>query len=158
MGTIAHVKFMQGYVQLALEYKVPPMIFRWDAEGWRRATAQNNGAALDDTAIALAVQMVHALEEMGVPLLDEIYQLPLDADPDSRMEQAVRILDNLKPGITHFAIHAAKDTPELRAIASDWACRVADYQTFMRTELRDRIQDMGLHVIGYRALQTLMEA
>jgi len=158
MGTVAHAKFMQGYIQLALKYRVPPMMLRLDEEGWRRVTDQHKGAALDESAIALAVQMVHTLEEMGVPLLDEISHLPLDADPDTRLEQAMQAFEDLKPGITHFIIHAANDTPELRAIAPDWACRVADYQTFMKTELGEHIQNTGVHVIGYRAIQAVMEA
>jgi predicted glycoside hydrolase/deacetylase ChbG (UPF0249 family) len=158
MGTVAHPKFMQGYIQLALKYQVPPMMLRLDEEGWRRVADQHKGAALDDSAIALVVQMVHTLEEMGIPLLDEISHLPLDANPNTRLEQAMQAFEDLKPGITHFIIHAAKDTPELRAIAPDWACRVADYHTFMKMELREHIQNLGLHVIGYRAIQAVMGA
>jgi len=156
MGTDAHMKFMQSYIQLALKYKVPPMMLRLDEEGWRRLTNEQKGPALDEPAIQLAAQMVRSLEEMGVPLLDGIGGLRLDADPDSRLEQARRAFDGLGPGITHFIIHAAKDTPELRAITSDWACRVADFRTFLMEELRAHIHRLGLNVIGYRAIQAVM--
>jgi predicted glycoside hydrolase/deacetylase ChbG (UPF0249 family) len=156
MGTIAHVKFMELYIQLAQKYKVPPMMLRLDEDGWRRVAGEHKGAALDESAIAKAVQMVHTLEEMGMPLLDNITHLLLDANPDTRLDQAKQAFENLQPGITHFIIHAAKDTPELRAITPDWACRVADYKTFMREELRQHIQKLGLHVIGYRAIQKIM--
>jgi hypothetical protein len=156
MGTVGHVKFMQSYIALALKYKVPPMMLRLDEDGWRRLASQQIGPALDDTTIRLATQMVQSLEEMGVPLLDAIHQLPLDADPDLRLAQARQALNSVGPGITHFIIHAARDTPELRAITPDWACRVADYQTFMTAELRAHILGGGVNVIGYRAIQSVM--
>lgn len=119
---------------------------------------EHRGAALDEGAIAMAVQFVRTLEEMGVPLLDEISHLPLDGDPAARLEQAKRAFDRMQPGITHFIIHAAKDTPELRAITPDWPCRAADYETFMQNELREHIQKIGLRVVGYRAIQAIMGA
>ncbi|MBE3066898.1 MAG: hypothetical protein IMZ73_05635, partial [Chloroflexi bacterium] len=57
---------------------------------------------------------------------------------------------------THFIIHPSKDTPELRAITPDWRCRAADYQNFMNEKLRQHIQKIGVHIIGYRALKELM--
>lgn len=158
MGTVAHPKFMQSYIQLALKYRVPPMIPRLDEQGWRRITSENRGVALDEDAIAMASQMVRTLEEMGVPLLDGISSLSLEADPATRLEQAKQALGELKPGITHFIIHAASDTPELRAITPDWARRAADHQTFLKPELRQYVRDIGLQVVGYRALQAVMPA
>jgi hypothetical protein len=164
MGTVAHPKFMQGYVQLAIQYGVPPMMLRLDADGWREVTRSHAGAALDDAAIADAVQMVQQLEEIGIPLLDRIVSLPLDVEPggppimppEVRIDQAVKALEVLPPGVTHFIIHPSKDTPELRAITPDWPCRVADYQAFLSTELKNKIQQLGVQVIGYRALKELM--
>ena len=157
MGTVAHAKFMQGYLQTALEAQLPPMMLRLDEEGWRKVTGDHEGAAFDEAAIAFIMQMIHTLEEMGVPLLDNIFGMPLDTDPDQRLEDVKNVFDNLQPGITHFIIHAAKDTPELRAITPDWRCRVADYETFMKEELRQHIQNIGVKVIGYRDLQNLMK-
>ena len=82
--------------------------------------------------------------------------MPLDTDPADRLEDAKRAFDSLPGGITHFIIHPSKDTPELRAITPDWRCRVADYETFLKEELRQYLKDTGVHVIGYRALKDLM--
>ncbi|MBI1280167.1 MAG: ChbG/HpnK family deacetylase [Anaerolineaceae bacterium] len=149
MGTIAHEKFLPGYVNLAQEYQLPPTIlFRGDKVGFR-------ARGLDDTLSNLAVELNEKLESAGVPLLDHEVGLPLD-NPHDRVGQAKRILENLPVGITHFYNHAAQDTPELRAIAPDWESRVADYQAFLSTELRDFISDKGIHVIGNRVLRDLM--
>jgi len=156
MGTVAHPKFMQGYVRLALQYGVPPMMLRLDADGWRELLSSNTGAALDEAVIAEAVQLVRELEEMGVPLVDGIAGLSLDVDPDERVDQAVSALEALPAGLTHFVFHPSKDTPELRAITPDWPCRVADYQAFSSPRLKEKIRQMGVQVIGYRALKELM--
>lgn len=151
MGTVAHPKFIQAYLQTAIKNGLPPMMLRLDEAGWRRLNL-----GLDDATIAQVVGIIAMLEETGIPLLDNIFGMPLDADPALRFEQAKAAFDALPPGITHFIIHAAQDTPELRAIAPDWACRAADYQTFLREDLRAYIRQQGIHTLGYRALQALM--
>jgi hypothetical protein len=132
------------------------MMLRLDEDGWRAINQANAGSALDEDAIAMATRMVDTLEEMGIPLLDNIRDLPLNGDPTTRLEQAKQAFEGLPSGITHFIIHPSKDTPELRAITSDWPCRVADYQTFLRNDLKDYIRNIGVHIIGYRGLKDLM--
>jgi predicted glycoside hydrolase/deacetylase ChbG (UPF0249 family) len=156
MGTVAHEKFMQGYLQTAIQFQLPPMMLRLDEAGWRKVAVDHEGADFDQGAIDLIIQTVNTLEEMGVPLLDHIYGMPLDSDPEQRLEETQVAFSNLRPGITHFIIHAARDTPELRAIAPDWRCRVADYETFLKDELRRHIEEIDVQVIGYHDLQKLM--
>jgi len=154
MGSVVHPKFMLTYVQLALQHGLPLMMLRLDEAGWRRVGAER-GIAMDSHMVAGAAQMVQQLEAQGVPLLDDIATLPLD-QPAERVEQAKRVFDSLPSGITHFFIHPALDTPELRTITSDWESRLADYQAFSSPELRDYVTDSGVQVIGYRDLLELM--
>jgi predicted glycoside hydrolase/deacetylase ChbG (UPF0249 family) len=148
MGTVAHPKFMGMYVQLAMKYKLPPMIFRLDEAGWR-------AAGLDPEFAKLAAGLIQQLEGSGLPLLDVLGGMNLDTD-ENRLERTKQALSDLRPGITHFIIHPSKDTPELRAITPDWRCRAADYQNFMNEQIRKHITKIGLHVIGYQALKDLM--
>jgi predicted glycoside hydrolase/deacetylase ChbG (UPF0249 family) len=148
MGSVAHIKFMEAYVQLAWVYHMPPMIFRMDEAGYR-------AAGLDAAAAAAAVRLMRDQEDGGLPLLDHITGMPLDT-PENRMERTKQMLAALEPGLTHFIIHPSVDTPELRAITPDWACRAADYQDFLQTELRDALRQLGIHVIGYRVVQDVM--
>ena len=151
MGTVAHPKFIPSYIQLAIEYGLPPMIMRLDEAGWLEY-----GMATD--VAQLAAGMVAQLEEQGVPLIDNLATLELDQAcvADERIAYAKRVFNEMKPGITHFIIHPSQDTPELRAIAPDWACRVADYQAFLSDDLRDYIRSSGVQIIGYQALRELM--
>lgn len=149
MGSVAHPTLIPGYIQLATKYGLPPMIPRMSA---KELTAS---ADLDEATAQIASQMIGKLEEMGIPLLDCLSGLSLQ-DAADRLEQAKGALRALKPGLTHFIIHPAKDTPELRRITNSWGCRVADYETFTSDALREFIKNEGIQVIGYQDLKKLM--
>jgi hypothetical protein len=148
MGAVAHPRFVPAYVQLALEHCLPAMMLRLDEAGWREM-------GMDGETAAFAARFVQQLEEQGLPLLDRLVGLPLDQAGD-QVELARRTFDVLPAGVTHLIIHPAQDTPELRAIAPDWAGRVANYRAFMSEELRDTVRNSGVQVIGYRAVRALM--
>ncbi len=150
MGTVAHPKFMMAYIQLALEHHLPAMIFRMDEADWM-------ASGMDQETAAMAAQAVYQLEEMGMPLLDGMASLKLE-DPTNKMEQARQALAGLPAGVTHFIIHPSKDTPELRAITKDWQGRVADYETFTSPQLGAYLKDIGVHIIGYQHLKSLISA
>jgi chitin disaccharide deacetylase len=103
----------------------------------------------------MAAAFTAKLEADGLPLLDSMVGMPLDSVQD-RVDLTKEMLSRLSPGITHFIIHPAKDTPELRAIAPDWRCRAADYAVFMNEEIRRYLRAIGVQTIGYRALKDLM--
>jgi hypothetical protein len=112
---------------------------------------------MDGEEAAFVAQFLRGLEAQGMPLSDNLVTLPLD-QPEVRITLAKKAFESLEPGLTHFIIHPAQDTPELRAITPDWASRVGDYQAFMSEELRDYIEGLGIQVIGYRALRDLMRS
>lgn len=146
MFALGHPRFAPIYIQLAREHRLPLMILRLDEAGWREM------GLLPRTA-ALAAQLVEDLEAEEVPLLDNLVGLPF-MGPGNRIEMAKQAIDSLSPGLTHFIIHPAQDTPELRAATpTTWRYRVADYKAFMSEEQRYHIEESGVQVIGYRALR-----
>jgi predicted glycoside hydrolase/deacetylase ChbG (UPF0249 family) len=151
MGSVGSIEFIPSYLQSSRKFGLPPMIMRLDKESWTQM-------GFDVDTAELAVQMVHLLEEQGVPLLDRLSGLDLDkaSTLEERVAYAKQTLSNLDSGITHYIIHPSKDTPELRAITPDWFCRVADYAAFKDDGLRDYIEKSGLQVIGYRTLKDLL--
>jgi len=152
MGTITHPRFIAGYLQTLLRYRRPGLIPRLSAKQFLL-----QGIAEDEATAEQFVTTVHALEESGFPLLDAVDYLPLD-DPTDHIGLAKRKLSALPPGLTHFLMHPAVDTAELRAIAPDWPSRVANYEAFISREIRDFLRTSGIHVIGYRPLRELMNS
>ncbi|MBE0696634.1 MAG: polysaccharide deacetylase family protein [Anaerolineaceae bacterium] len=148
MGVVGALQLIPVYLKVALAHRLPPMAFRMSIGDWQ-------ARGMDLPAAETATALMSQLEAMGLPLLDAIHGLDL-GQPESSFEQAKQAFASLKPGITHFIIHPAKDSPDLREIAPDWRARVANYETFLRSDLRDFVKDQGVQVIGYRALQALM--
>lgn len=65
-----------------------------------------------------------------------------------------RTVFELRPGVTEVYAHPATDTPELRALAPDWAARVDDHHLLSHDAgLRALISRSGAHVIGWRELR-----
>ena len=66
---------------------------------------------------------------------------------------------DLRPGVTEVYVHPAVDTPELRALAPDWAGRVDDHDLVTHDRaLRAMLDRAGVELIGYRALRDLQRA
>jgi len=148
MGTVAHPKLMNVYIELGLKYQLPLMMFRMDEIGW-----QNFG--LDSESSKVVAQISEQLEKMEFPLLDNIHAMSLE-NSENRLEKVKEEFKNLPPGITHFIIHPSIDSQEIRAIAPDWRCRVGDYEVFRNESLLNFLDKEGIQRIGYLALKELM--
>lgn len=148
MGAVASLNLMPVYIKVAVAHRLPPMAFRMDAARWQ-------ATGMDAHTAEMASIFMRQMEVMGLPLLDAISGLDL-GQPENCLEQAKGAFAALEPGITHFILHPAQDTPELREITPDWRSRVVNYETFLLPELRGFIKSQGIQVIGYRALQALM--
>ena len=97
-------------------------------------------------------------EDQGMPIFDHVTGSPPASWQDDRVQQAKGLLDAVSSGLTCFLVHAACDTPELRAMAPDWRFRVADHTAFQSAELSNHIRQTGIQVIGYRVLRDAMRA
>jgi predicted glycoside hydrolase/deacetylase ChbG (UPF0249 family) len=148
MATVAHPKFVAGYIQLAIQRKLPFLFPRTNEAGFMQL-------GMDQVTASIASNYVNTLEEQGIPLVDHATGLDLDK-PFDRLEQANLAMSNLPIGITHFIIHPSKETPELMAITPDWKSRVADYHTFLDEKLSQYINNEGIQVIGYKTLKELL--
>ena len=92
MGAVYSAAFLPAYLDVARRYRLAPMFFRDQEAGWRTRGA--------DAEIAAGwARLSQQLEADGVPLLDNIAMMPLDA-PDNRVGQAKRMFENLPPGLT----------------------------------------------------------
>jgi hypothetical protein len=143
MGTLAHPKFIPAYIHLGQEHKLPAMIPTHGEKDLQEL-------GLDSKTAANAARYLQNINTQELLQIDRVIGLRLD-QPQERLEQAKSAFDSLQPGLTHFVIHPAKDTPELRAITlTTWECRVRDYETFLSEELRAHIKNLGIHIIGYK--------
>ena len=91
--------------------------------------------------------------EEGVVSPDYLIRVPRTRSTRSALDQ---LLSGLRPGVTEVVLRPAIDTPEIRAVAPDWAARVADHDLAMTDDsLRVLRARPGVHVLGYRELREL---
>jgi predicted glycoside hydrolase/deacetylase ChbG (UPF0249 family) len=139
MCSVLHDALSDEYVDLGFARRTPVLLTR--QSGWV--------AALSEPRIA-------AWEEQGLPVFDHLRVMPLNKPATNWLDLTKRLFDQLPPGLTYLITHPAKDTPELRAITSDWRQRVADFETFRDDELARHIRTRGVQIVGWRPFRDLM--
>lgn len=147
MRTVFNERLLPIYYQVAQEHQLPILMVRGSA-------ADLAELGVSETSVAQELAYLRKWEDRGLPLLDEIKVMSLE-NPENRLRQAHRHLQNLHAGISQFIFHPAIDTPELRAITPDWRCRVADYELLTSEEWQGVLNDAGVHVIGWRVIRDL---
>jgi len=162
-GLLYNQGLVQPFVAVAQQYHLLPVLMRMSTMalpappadpaapnpygGVDMQAIRDSAAAVEETAQALVAQ--------GIPVPDYIAGMPLTVEGD-RLEFAKRVLSNLQPGLTHFAFHPTRDTPEARALTPSWPGRTGDYEVFMTQALKDHLKHEGIQLIGYKALAALL--
>lgn len=136
MFTLMHPALFGVYVALSREFRVPCCL------------------APPELAQVLLPQL-GADERQPLVVFDGWAQLPLD-EHTKRLERGRRLLAALPRGLCYLIAHPAVDTPELRAIAPDWAARVADYELYMDDGWARILDESGVKVVGMRAIRDAM--
>jgi predicted glycoside hydrolase/deacetylase ChbG (UPF0249 family) len=127
-------EFFDIYLELALEFGLPLRMVDDQLQGLLGfpavEVARSEGAVFSDRVVTLA--------------------------PGGGAAALTSLIQTLEPGVTELHLRPAVDSDELRALAPDWAARVADYELLCgRTDLRALAEEAGVHVIGFRPLRDL---
>jgi predicted glycoside hydrolase/deacetylase ChbG (UPF0249 family) len=139
MGTLQlRPEFFDVYLELAVDFGLPLRL----------------SGASTERLVGFPFRRLAA--EEGVLFPDHFVLVPNGVGSRRVIE---RTLFDLRPGVTEMYVHPAADTPELRALAPDWANRVDDHHLVSHdTGLRTMIERSGVIPIGYRPLRDLMRA
>jgi len=138
MGTLQlRPEFFDVYLELAVDFALPLRL---------------SGASTERT-IGFPFRSLAADE--GVVFPDHFVYV---AGVGSRRAVERAIFD-LRPGVTELYAHPATDTPELRAIAPDWAARVDDLHLLTTDAgMRAMVERSGAKLVGFRELRDAMRA
>jgi predicted glycoside hydrolase/deacetylase ChbG (UPF0249 family) len=148
MGTVFHPQLVRAYIQLAIEYRIPLMLPRVN-----RALMVQEG--IDPAWEPLFAPLVESLAATGLPVLDHTCSARERGD---RLEVYKRLLGGLPPGVTHVRTHPSIPGVDVEAITHSAPDRIADYQAFLRPELKDFLDEQGIQPFGYRPLRDLMRS
>ena len=136
MGTLQlRPEFFDIYLELAVDFGLPLRL---------------SGAS---TERMIGFPFRELATEEGVVFPDAFVNVPSGVGSRRAIE---KVLFDLRPGVTEVYLHPAADTPELRALAPDWADRVDDHHLLvLDAALRARLDRAGVKLIGYRPLRDL---
>ncbi len=143
--------FLSSYLTAAQSARLPLAFLRPDEAQW------NALPGISADWLSTGMQASTQLEQQGAPLLDSIIDLS-STEPEARLAHTKQVLDNLGAGVHLITLHAAKDTPELRALTPDWNKYVADYQTWTSHELATHLKGSGIQVTHWKAILAGMPA
>lgn len=91
----------------------------------------------------------------GVLMPDRVVRLRSDAPKESFRAA----FSGLEPGLTEMVVAPAIDTPELRALDEDWACRVEEHETLVTdTTVKLEVERSGARLLGYGELRRAQRA
>jgi predicted glycoside hydrolase/deacetylase ChbG (UPF0249 family) len=86
------------------------------------------------------------------PLVDS-YRVPTK----DKVTTYIKMLRNLPPGLSEWAIHPGFATAELKALGPSWDIREADLDFLMSPEAHRVVVEEGIIIINYRPLQELWQ-
>ena len=128
-------EFFDVYLELAVDFALPLRLLGAEAE-------PNVGFPVRQLA-----------SDEGVLFADRFATLPAVGNRHAFSE----LLAALEPGLTELTLRPAVDTPELRAVATDWRARVADEVLLVADRGLDQmVSEAGVTLIGYRPLRDAM--
>jgi len=70
----------------------------------------------------------------------------------------VKLLRELPPGLSEWAVHPGIANDELEAVTPSWSARAADLEFFTSPEARKVVEEEGIVLLGYPPLQKLWRA
>lgn len=123
-------EFFDVLLDLAVDFKLPVRLPSANEErnaGFPfRALAAEEGILFPDNTVEIGAGASRALEN---------------------------VLFNLEPGVTELRMGPCIDTPELRALTTDWAKMVEQHDTLLQPSTSQLLERIGISRIGYRTLR-----
>lgn len=107
--------------------------------------------SLPDPSVDLGFPARSLAEQEGILFPDRVIAAPRGRASRAAAEEALR---NLEPGVTEIRVRPAADTPEVRAITSQWTAMVSDAHLVSDDwAFRAALGRSGAELIGFRELR-----
>lgn len=98
---------------------------------------------------------IEKLQQKGYPTNDYALMDSYDLDIADKSARYTQMLRELPVGLSEWAVHPGLGNEELRALMPSWQVRQSDFDFFISPEARAIVEEEGIIILDYRALQTL---
>lgn len=149
LGTlVTRPDFMEIYLRIARQEWIPAMIVELTPEQVERFREQ--GFPLPDSVIEM-------LADYPLPKIDDLRFVAEAESYDAKKQAFLKMLAELKPGITQIAFHPAVVSPALPRITRDAQQRVWDNQLFEDADVRAALAADGVIITDWREIMQRFE-
>jgi len=149
MGTLFHLRFVEIYLELAREFRLPMFLPRVDRE-------QLRAAGMPDE-IDRYLSLLDRAERDGFPLFDHFDMNSLHFEPGTGLAHNRSRFDGLGSGLSYLITHCAEATDRFGGL-SGGEQRVEECEIYSNGSMSHYLAEHGIHTIGMRALRELLRA
>lgn len=145
MGTLfARADYFERFLKVGIEKQIPILA----VGGHMTHTMVENGAAA--TALKPLAPKIWAA---GLPVIDDLHTGVTSWKPDVKKERVMKLIRELKPGITEILFHCSVMTEELPLITGSAESRHADTQLLKDPELKALLKERNIQLTTWRELK-----
>ena len=148
MGTALDPKFVDVYVELAADYRLPAFVPRIGREALLRIGQSEN--------MQRYVALLERVEAAGFPIFDHFDADSLEFEAGTGASHNRCRIDGLGEGLSYLITHCAQGGDELESITHDWRQRDEERQIYSDGTMAAYIEQSGVSPIGMRPLRDLL--
>ena len=145
-AVVSRPDLIEVYVKLGLKYDLPVLFLR-KIEGpivMRYPALRKQGK-----------EMLAALDAKRLPVLDNLVQFYGNGAHEQRVQQYLKSLRSLPPGVSQLIIHCGVLDDELRAVTNSAVSRDGDRRIFTDPAIAAEIRKMGVEVISWKQFRAM---
>lgn len=145
MGTLySRPAIFERYVNVAIEKQIPLLI----------GAASGSADPSESAIYQLLKPYLERIWEAGLPVLDVIDTSSYDWKiVETRQQQFIDTIRNLKPGVTWFNVHPTMPTEEGKALSLNREILFSDYHVLISPEVKKAIEEEGIILTTWRELK-----
>ncbi|MCX5644894.1 MAG: polysaccharide deacetylase family protein [Phycisphaerae bacterium] len=145
MGTCFYEPFIESYVKVGIEKKIPVLMIG--------GHMQYAGPEVGRLALLLRA-MGERIWKAGLPVIDDVVTQPTNAPQyEQKKQQLLRLLTDMKPGITEIIVHCTAPTEVFARISSSGKARAAELRLMLDPDLRSFLKKEGIVLTTWRELK-----
>ncbi len=154
----------RAQIDAVLSFGLRPTHLDWHClrlDGWDAVSEVILGLAREyGLAMRVVVRsQIARVRSLGLPANDSGFLDSYQLDLTGKQAHYVELLRRLPPGLSDWAIHPGFNYPELLAIESEGHhMRQSDFDFLVSQQTRDVIEEEGIILLDYRALQEAWHA
>ena len=146
MGTLfAKPEFLQAYIQLGVENKLPIMF----PGGHNFYASQLYPDQVGEETLAAGKQIWQA----GLVVLDDLHNTSYGWSRDNKVDNYVQAIKGLKPGVTMMIMHCTDIDEDFHLISDSYESRVGDMEAMLHPRVKQALKDENIILTTWRELQ-----